>query len=101
IGIAGLALDAGLLVWLVSGRPGPPALLRRPPRRPAVAGAGAGAALSVGMSVAGLPLSAVSRKRSLDVGLATQSWRGWAGDLAKGPALGAGFAGGGGAGARR
>jgi len=97
IALAGLALDAGLLVWLVSGRPGPPALLRRPARRPAVAGAAAGAALSVGMSVAGLPLSAVSRKRSLDVGLATQSWRGWAGDVAKAQAIGAVFAGAGGA----
>jgi STE24 endopeptidase len=97
IALAGLALDAGLLAWLVSGRPGPPALLRRPARRPAVAGAAAGAALSVGMSAAGLPLAAVSRKRSLDVGLATQSWQGWAGDIAKAQAIGAVFAGGGGA----
>jgi STE24 endopeptidase len=97
IALAGLALDAGLLVWLVSGRPGPPALLRRPARRPVVAGAAAGAALSVGMSAAGLPLAAVSRKRSLDVGLATQSWTGWAGDIAKAQAIGAAFAGAGGA----
>jgi Zn-dependent protease with chaperone function len=97
IAFAGLALDAGLLVWLVSGRPGPPALLRRPTRRPALAGAAAGAALSVGMSVAGLPLAAVSRKRLLDVGLATQSWKGWAGDIVKAQAIGVVFAGGGGA----
>jgi Zn-dependent protease with chaperone function len=97
IALAGFALDAGLLVWLVAGRTGPPALLRRRARRPALAGAAAGAALSVGLSAVGLPLAAVSRKRSLDVGLTTQSWRGWAGDVAKAQAIGAVFAGAGGA----
>src|ERR671931_384738 len=58
IGLAGLALHGGLLVWLVAGRSGPPALLRRRARRPVVAGAAAGAALSVALSTAGLPLAA-------------------------------------------
>ncbi|MGI8802381.1 MAG: M48 family metalloprotease, partial [Solirubrobacteraceae bacterium] len=52
-----------------------------------------GAALSAGLTVAGLPLSAAMRKRALDAGLATQSWGGWAGDVAKSTAIGAGLAG--------
>jgi STE24 endopeptidase len=35
------------------------------------------------LSVPSLPLAAVARKRAVDVGLITQSWRGWAGDLVK------------------
>ena len=97
LSLAGTALEAGVLVWLVAGRSGPPAVLRRRRRRPVLAGAAAGAALAVGMSAAQLPLSAVSRKRAIDVGLVTQSWRGWAGDLAKAWALEAVFAGAGGA----
>jgi STE24 endopeptidase len=97
LSLAGTVLEAGMLAWLVAGRSGPPALLRRRHRRPVLAGAAAGAALAVGMSAAQLPLSAVSRKRAIDVGLVTQSWRGWAGDLAKAWALEAVFAGAGGA----
>ena len=97
LSLAGTALEAGVLVWLVAGRSGPPAVLRRRRRRPVLAGAAAGAALAVGMSAAQLPLSAVSRKRAIDVGLVTQSWRGWAGDLAKAWTLEAVFAGAGGA----
>jgi STE24 endopeptidase len=97
LALAGVAADAAALTWLVAGRSGPPGLLRRRRRRPVLAGAAAAAALSVGLSVAGLPLSAVSRKRSLDVGLATQSWPSWASDLAKAWGIGAVFAGAGGA----
>jgi STE24 endopeptidase len=56
------------------------ALVRKPPRaRPAAAGA----VLAVALSVAPLPLSAIARQRAVDVGLVTQSWGGWAGDVAK------------------
>jgi STE24 endopeptidase len=56
------------------------ALVRRPPRtRPAAAGA----ILAVALAVAPLPLSAIARQRAVDVGLVTQSWSGWAGDVAK------------------
>jgi STE24 endopeptidase len=58
-----------------------------------VAGAAAGAALSVVLTVAPLPLAAIARQRSIDVGLTTQSWGGWAGDLVKSSAIGAVFAG--------
>jgi STE24 endopeptidase len=79
------------------------AVVRRPPRRlaearrPVVAGAAAGAALSVLTGAAALPVAAVARQRAIDVGLVTQSWPGWAGDLAKGWTIGAVIAGAGGA----
>lgn len=65
-----LLVQAGVLV----------ALVRRPPRmRPAAAGA----VLAVALSAAPLPLSAIARRRAVDVGLVTQSWGGWAGDVGK------------------
>ena len=45
--------------------------------------AGAGAAFSVAAAAAGLPFAALARRRALKVGLATQSWQGWASDQAK------------------
>jgi STE24 endopeptidase len=78
-------------------------VVRRPPRRlstagrPILAGAAAGAALSVVTSAAALPVGAIARQRAIDVGLITQSWAGWAGDLAKGWAIGGVIAGAGGA----
>lgn len=85
-----VAAELGVLVWLVRR---PPGRLRGPFRRPPVAGAAAGAALSVVLTVAPLPLAAIARRRSVDVGLTTQSWGGWAGDLVKSTAIGAVFAG--------
>jgi STE24 endopeptidase len=57
----------------------------RPPRgrNPLVAGGW----LSLAVSVAPLPPRALARRRALRAGLATQSWRGWALDIAKGSAL--------------
>ncbi len=46
-----------------------------------------GAGLAVGLSLPTLPLSAISRRRGMAVGLVTQSWRGWAGDLVKGAGI--------------
>jgi STE24 endopeptidase len=73
-------------------------LVRRPPerlaaiRRPVLAGAAVAAAVSLAVGVAALPLSAVARERAKDVGLVTQDWVGWMGDVAKTRAIGAGFA---------
>jgi len=73
-------------------------IVRRPPdrlaslKRPVVAGAAVAAAISVATAAAALPLSAVARERATDVGLITQGWVGWAGDVAKAQAIGAGFA---------
>jgi STE24 endopeptidase len=52
-----------------------------------------GAGLSTALTVAGLPVSALMRKRGLDAGLVTQSWRGWAGDVVKSTAIGGALAG--------
>jgi STE24 endopeptidase len=87
------AIELGVLVLLVRR---PPRRLRRA-RRPVLAGAGAGALISLATSAAPLPVSAISRQRAIDVGLVTQSWTGWAGDLAKGWGIGAVIAGAGGA----
>jgi Zn-dependent protease with chaperone function len=89
-----MAVEAAALAWLVRR---PPARLRAPLRRPILVAAGAGAALSVGLTVAQLPLSAISHKRSVDVGLSTQGWGPWLGDVAKAAGIGAVFAGAGGA----
>ncbi|MGZ8633507.1 MAG: hypothetical protein ACXWZZ_06585, partial [Solirubrobacteraceae bacterium] len=87
---AGTAIEAALLVWLVRR---PPARLRGPFRRPVLVGAGAGAALSVGLAAVRLPVGAISHRRSVEVGLSTLDWGPWLGDVAKSTAIGAGFAG--------
>ncbi len=74
-------------------RPGPVRALASPP----VAGAATGAGLALGMTGLGLPLSVVARRRAMAVGLITQSWRGWAGDLVKQLGIEAVLAGGAGA----
>lgn len=51
----------------------------------------AGVRLSLAVGVAPLPLRALARRRALAAGLATQTWRGWARDLAKSGALGIAF----------
>jgi STE24 endopeptidase len=81
----------GLIVWR------PPGYVRRRHRRPVLAAAATAAALSLVVTTAGLPLAALARQRSIDVGLTTQSWAGWAGDVAKSAGIGAVFAGAGGA----
>ena len=88
------AVELALLALIVAR---PPARLTAPYRRPVLAGAAAAAALSVTITIAVLPLRAVARERARDVGLVTQSWAGYAGDVAKGTAIGAGLAGAGGA----
>ena len=89
-----LAIELGVLVYVVRR---PPARLWRGFRRPVVAGAATAAALSVALTVATLPVSAVSRERAKEVGLVTQSWPGWVGDVAKSTAIEAVLVGAGGA----
>ena len=83
---AEVAIQLGVLVFLVRR---PPGVLVRTRRRPLVAGALAGAALSAGLVAVTLPVAGVMRQRSLDVGLATQSWGGWAVDVVKSTGIGA------------
>ena len=89
LGGAGAIAEGALLIWLVRrdrGRDGAP-----PGRSLALVG-GRGAGLSLGLVLAPLPFGALMRKRALRAGLATQSWGGWAGDVARSGALGAAFA---------
>ena len=66
-----MAVELGLLALLVAR---PPRRLRGPFRRPILAAAVAGAALSVLVNAVPLPLQVVARQRANDVGLVTQSW---------------------------
>ena len=93
LGLAGSACELGALAALVT------APLRLPKRLGdgPWAGAAVAAGLSAGSTLMGLPLGALSRRRSIAVGLVTQSWRGWAADVAKSSAIGTSLAAGGGA----
>lgn len=86
-----LVLQGGLLVALAY-RP-PRRVLRHLPRERLLGVAAAGAALALALDAVTLPVSAISRQRSIDVGLTTRSWPGWAQDVALSGAIGALFAG--------
>jgi STE24 endopeptidase len=75
------AVELGVLG--AAGRLAPPT-----GRRPTLTGAATAAALTLTSTVAVLPLRAASRERARRVGLVTQSWGGWAQDVAKGAAIG-------------
>jgi STE24 endopeptidase len=90
LGIGGLVVSTGSLA-LLAWRP-PRRLFDRMGRRPLLGAAAAGAGISVLLVVVGLPIDAWQRSRSLDVGLATQSWPDWALDVVKSTALNAVFA---------
>ena len=83
-------MQVGVLALLVAR---PPSRLRGPFRRPLLAAAATGAALSVTLAVAVLPLKIVGRERARDVGLVTQSWSGYARDAAISWGIGATIAG--------
>ena len=92
IGAASGAVQAGALVALVR-RPAAPrrrSRARRPASgaRNAIADAGRGAALTVGLTVAALPFDAIEHRRARTVGLATQSWPAWGLDAAKSTGIG-------------
>ena len=74
-----LAVQIGVLALLVVR---PPRRLGKPFSRPLLAAAVTGAALSVTVSAAVLPLKAIGRERARDYGLVTQSWAGYARDSA-------------------
>lgn len=84
LGIGAMALEGAALVLLVTR---PPRALRRAldraGTRPVAGAAGAGAVLTVGLTAISLPLSAIAHRRSRDVGLATQTWGPWLGDVGK------------------
>lgn len=88
-----LGIEGAVLILVVRAAPE----IGRLRRRPVLAGAAAGAALSIALTTIALPVSALARERAKDVGLVTQSWGGWASDVVKAEAIGAVFAGAGGA----
>src|SRR5436190_4108869 len=83
------AFDATLL-GLLAARP--PALFERLERRPVAGAAAAAAALTGGLTMAGLPLSIVSERRARAFGISTQRWGPWFGDMAKSTAIGSAMA---------
>jgi STE24 endopeptidase len=87
LGLVGLGVGIATLVVLV-WRP-PRRVLDRLEGRPLLGGAAAGAGIALLLVVVGLPIRAWMRARSLDVGLATQSWPDWAVDVAKAAGIGA------------
>jgi STE24 endopeptidase len=84
LSLAGSTLDAALLAAFALR---PPAVLARRWSRPVAGAAAVSAGVSLALTIPGLPLRAVARRRALSVGLATQSWRGWGSDLVKAEAL--------------
>ena len=93
LGLGGMALTGG---HAHPDRVRPPRrVFDRLARRPLLGGAAAGAGISLALAVVSLPLDAVAHERASDVGLSTQDWGPWAGDVAKSAALSAAFAGGG------
>ncbi len=92
--VADVAVGLAVLALLVAR---PPRALRGDHRRPVLAGAAAGAAVSLALGVAGLPVAAIARERAMDVGLVTQSWAGWAGDVVRSQGISAAIAAAGGA----
>jgi STE24 endopeptidase len=75
----------------------PPAALRRAWSAPGAGGAVTAAGLSLALSLPTLPLRAISRRRAMAVGLDTQSWASWGGDVAKASVIQTVFAAGAGA----
>jgi STE24 endopeptidase len=84
LALGGLAIEGATLAILAFR---PPRRLRRALERgrgrPILVAAAAGAGLALLLVVVGLPLSAIGEQRARDVGLSTQNWGGWIGDLAK------------------
>ncbi len=85
-----LIIQIGVLALLVTR---PPRRLSGPFRRPLLAAAVTGAALSVMISASGAPLKLIGRERAREYGLNTQSWSGYVRDSAISWSIGAIIAG--------
>jgi Zn-dependent protease with chaperone function len=88
--LASVAVEGSVLAYLVAR---PPRALGRLGERPIAGAAAAGAALSAGFTLVGLPLAAFSEQRSRNVGISTQRWGGWLSDVTKATAIGSAFTG--------
>jgi len=87
LGVA--AVEIAVLAWLVARPPGMLRKLMEAPARPLVRAAALGAALSLLVAAAALPLGVILRARAIEVGLVTQPWPGYAFDLVRSWAIGA------------
>jgi STE24 endopeptidase len=95
LAVGGLVVGTGTLA-LLAWRP-PRRVFDALARRPVLGGAAAGAGISLLLVLVELPLSAWRHERALDVGLSTQAWIDWVGDVAKSAGIDAVFAAAGGA----
>jgi STE24 endopeptidase len=95
LAVGGLVVGTGTLA-LLAWRP-PRRLFDRLARRPILGGALAGAGISLLLVLVEFPLSAWRHERAVDVGLNTQTWFDWVGDVAKSAGIDAAFAAAGGA----
>lgn len=93
ISLVALAVSGGTLA-LIALRPSRRMrrALERAGARPIAGGAAVGAGLSLVLALASLPLDAVAHKRAYDVGLSTQEWLPWLGDVGKSSAIATLFA---------
>ena len=80
LGLARTGAELGALAWVARR---PPSVLHGRTGAPVASGAVVGAGLASALMLPALPLAAIARRRAISVGLVTQSWRGWAGDLVK------------------
>jgi STE24 endopeptidase len=87
LGLAGIGLT-GVTLGVLAWRP-PRRLLEPLARRPLLGGAATGAGISLLLVVVGLPLAAWRHDRAYDVGLSTQTWGPWLGDVVKSAGVGA------------
>jgi STE24 endopeptidase len=95
LAVGGLVVGTGTLA-LLAWRP-PRRLFDRLARRPVLGGVLAGAGISLLLVLVEFPLSAWRHERAVDVGLNTQTWLDWVGDVAKSAGIDAAFAAAGGA----
>jgi STE24 endopeptidase len=80
LGIAALVVKAAVLALIVVRVP---AWLRGPYRHPIIVSGLVGAAISIAVVIALLPLGVLMRIRSIDYGLTTSSWSQWGWDVAR------------------
>jgi STE24 endopeptidase len=97
LGVAGIAVSGATLALLAWRPPRRLPVAAPLARRPVLGGAAAGAGISLLVVVVGLPLAAWRHDRAYDVGLSTQTWGPWLGDVAKSAGIEAAVAGAGGA----
>jgi len=91
LGLAGLGLTGVTLTLIALRAPVGRLAAKRPVRGAAAVGAG----ISLVLVAVNLPLDAIRHQRAVDVGLSTQDWGPWLGDVAKSAGIGAVFAAGG------